>query len=67
MVEAESHITYNELKAWMRSEEGVARIVDMAEMLYDESRVRDMLGLERKARLAKGLFLGGSAVQEWKA
>lgn len=51
----------------MRSEEVVARIVDMAKMLYDERKVRDRQGLERKARLVKGLFLGLSAVPEWKA
>lgn len=51
----------------MRSEEVVARIVDMAKMLCDERKVRDRQGLERKARLVKGLFLGLSAIQEWKA
>lgn len=56
MVEAESHIAYNEPKAWMRSEKGVARIVNMADMLYDESKVRDMLGLERKARFSEGFI-----------
>jgi len=37
-VETESPVTYSELKAWMRSEEVVAKIVDMAKMLYDESQ-----------------------------
>lgn len=45
----------------------VAKLIDMAKMFFNERKVRDMHGLERKMRLVKGLFLGLSAVQEWKA